>query len=163
MRKAALVILAATLLTACSGNRGLRDLGNPSGGPDEFSVMPSRAIELPSDLSSLPEPTPGGTNRTDANPVADAIVALGGRPSTAAGIPATDGALVTAAGRYGVSADIRSTVAAEDEAFRTSRSRFGSGANRYFRAYAGQALDAYAEFDRLRALGIEVPTAPPVQ
>lgn len=161
MRKAAIALTMMALLGACSGGRGLRDLGNPSGGPDEFSVLPSRTLEIPTDLAALPEPTPGGANRTDPDPQRDAIVALGGRDVSLAGIPAADAALVGAASRYGVSADIRLSLAAEDEAFRKSRARFSSGADRYFRAYASQALDAYVEFERLRALGAKVPSAPP--
>lgn len=161
MRKAAIAVTMMALLAACSGGRGLRDLGNPRGGPDEFSVQPSRTLELPTDLSLLPEPTPGGTNRTDADPQADAIAALGGRVSASAGVPASDSALVGTASRYGVTEDIRAILTADDERFRKSRGRFSSGADRYYRAYAPQALDAYAEFERLRALGARVPSAPP--
>lgn len=161
MRKAAIAVTMMALLAACSGGRGLRDLGNPQGGPDEFSVQPSRPLELPADMSLLPEPTPGGTNRTDADPKADAISALGGRVSATSGVPASDAALVGTASRYGVTAEIRDVLASDDERFRKSAGRFSSGADRYFRAYASQALDAYAEFERLRALGARVPSAPP--
>ena len=37
------------------------------------------------------------------------------------------------------------------------------GRDRYFPAYAGQSLDAFAELERLRALGIRVPTPPAAQ
>lgn len=161
MRKAAIAVTMMALLAACSGGRGLRDLGNPNGGPDEFSVQPSRNLELPADMSLLPDPTPGEANLADPNPQADAIAALGGRFSASAGVPASDAALVGTASRYGVTSDIRDVLAADDERFRKSRGRFSSGENRYYRAYASQALDAYAEFERLRALGARVPSAPP--
>lgn len=161
MRKAAIAVTMMALLAACSGGRGLRDLGNPQGGPDEFSVQPSRNLELPADMSLLPDPTPGGANLADPNPQADAIAALGGRSSASAGVPASDASLVETASRYGVTSDIRDVLAADDERFRKSRGRFSSGENRYYRAYASQALDAYAEFERLRALGARVPSAPP--
>ena len=70
---------------------------------------------------------------------------------------------MTAASRNGTDPSIRATLAEEDATFRTRRSRLGlfSGPERYFRAYAGQALDAYAELARFRNLGVAVPSAPP--
>lgn len=160
------ILIAVLGLTACGSQGGLRDMRNPSGGPDEFSVVPGAPLELPETLS-LPVPTPGGQNRTDATPNADAIAALGGSPSAAfaGGIPAADQGLVSHAGRNGIDADIRSALAAEDAAFRARRTRTGLfsflGGDRYFRAYARQKLDAYAELDRFRAAGVQTPTAPP--
>jgi hypothetical protein len=92
---------------------------------------------------------------------------LGGNEaaSRAGGIPANDAALVTRASRYGADPAIRATLAAEDAAFRArkSRLRFLSIFNRdrYFRAYAPQALDAYSELNRFRNIGVQVPSAPP--
>lgn len=168
MRKTAFLILTAFVLSACAGgDRGLRDLRSPGGGPDEFSVLPVAPLELPQDLSALPRPTPGGTNRTDPYPQAEAVAALGGSLAAVntAGVPASDAALVNAAGRDGIAPDIRATLAAEDEAFRTRRARLGifSGPERYFRAYAAQALDAQAELSRFRNLGVAVPSAPPAE
>lgn len=169
MRKAILAILAAGLLVACTGGeRSLHNMRTSDGGPDEFAVAPVGALEMPETLD-LPKPTPGGTNRTDKTPKADAIAALGGRASAqfAGGIPASDRALIARVGRNGVAADIRGTLAAEDAQFRTNRKRLSFfnpfGRDRYFRAYANQALDAYAELLRFRNLGIATPTAPPAQ
>jgi hypothetical protein len=160
-------ILALTLLslTACAGlDRPLRDLDDVGNGPDEFSVTPGLPLELPSDLS-LPEPTPGGSNLTDTFPVSDALVALGGRSNLAGGIPSTDAGLVAFVGRNGVSPEIRATVAQEDANYRTRARRFSLNpfrrGDRYFIAYARQALDAYAELERFRAVGVTTPTAPP--
>jgi len=169
MRKAILAGLMAVSLAACSaGERSLHNM-RTSGGPDEFSVAPVGNLEMPDEFN-LPQPTPGGVNRTDKDPKSAAIVALGGRASAqfAGGIPAADSALVARASRNGVSPDIRSVLAAEDAQFRKNRKRFSlfGGAfsnNRYFRAYARQALDAYAELQRFRNLGVATPTAPPVQ
>lgn len=93
---------------------------------------------------------------------------MGGSPAALIpnGVPASDGALVTAASRNGVDPAIRQTLAAEDATFRNRRSRFRlfglfGGRDRYFRAYARQALDAYAELARFRAAGVATPTAPP--
>ena len=154
------------MLTACAGgDRGLRDLRSNGGGPDEFRVMPVGELVLPSDVTNLPAPTPGQSNRTDPTPSADAIAALGGDPNALIpnGIPASDGALVTVASRNGVDSAIRQTLASEDAAFRTRQSRFGfiRGRDRYFNVYARQALDAYSELQRFRNAGVATPSAPP--
>ncbi len=154
------------MLTACAGeNRGLRDLRSNGGGPDEFRVMPVQPLVQPTDVINLPTPTPGGTNLSDPRPNADAVAALGGNPNALIpnGIPASDGALVTAASRNGVDPAIRQTLASEDAAFRTRRSRFGfiRGRDRYFSAYSRQALDAYSELQRFRNAGVATPSAPP--
>jgi hypothetical protein len=154
------------MLTACAGgDRGLRDLRSNGGGPDEFRVMPVGELVLPSDVTNLPAPTPGQSNRTDPTPSADAIAALGGNPNALIpnGIPASDGALVTVASRNGVDPAIRQTLASEDVAFRTRQSRFGfiRGRDRYFSVYARQALDAYSELQRFRNAGVATPSAPP--
>jgi len=154
------------LLTACAGgDRGLRDLRANGGGPDEFRVMPMQPLVLPNDVTNLPTPTPGGANLTDPRPNADAVAVLGGNPNALIpnGIPAGDGALVTAASRNGVDPTIRQTLASEDAAFRNRQSRFGffRGRDRYFGAYSRQALDAYAELQRFRNAGVATPSAPP--
>jgi hypothetical protein len=167
MRALTFSILALMVLTACgSSDRPLRDLRSSSGGPDEFAVILSDPLILPSNLTALPQPTPGGSNRADPSPKADAIAALGGSAAaqSAGGIPANDAALVAQAGRYGVSPDIRSALAAEDAALR-DRARIANvfnplGRDRYFPAYRRQALDASAELARLQALGTSVPTVP---
>lgn len=166
MRIAALGIGILILLSGCvASDRGLRDLRNNGGGPDEFAILPVAPLQAPADFSDLPTPTPGGSNLTDPTPNADAVAVLGGNPDAlvAGGIPASDSALVTAAGRNGVDPTIRQTLAQEDAAFRTRQSRFGlfRGRDRYFSAYARQSLDAYAELQRFRNAGITTPSAPP--
>ncbi len=160
----ALSLTALLALTACGGDRGLRDLRSAGDGPDEFSVSPVRPLEIPAD-DSLPEPTPGGSNLSDPSPNADAIAALGGNPAAAVrgGIPSADAALVAGAGRFGVESGIRATLAEEDRRFRARAGRFSlfARSDRYFRAYARQALDAHAELQRLRAAGVQTPSAPP--
>ena len=112
----------------------------------------------------MPRPTPGCTYRADPTPNADAIAALGGSAvaQVAGGIPANDAGLVARVSRYGVDPAIRAQLAAADEA-RLDRARATNvfnplGRDRYFPAYAGQALDAFAERERLGNLGIAVPT-----
>lgn len=166
MRAMTFTVLAVILMAACgSSDRSLRDLRSASGGPDEFAVIPVGPLEIPQTLD-LPTPTPGGTNRTDPTPNADAIAALGGNAAAqrAGGIPADDSALVAQVSRYGVDPDIRTTLASADAAKRDRARRLNVlnplGRDRYFPAYAGQALDAFAELERLRALGIVVPNPP---
>lgn len=157
-----LSILAITALTACAGgDRGLRDFDRGEG-PDEFSVIPMQPLTLPDNLGALPPPTPGAGNRVDPNPTGDAIAALGGRPG--AGV-AGDAALLGAVGRNGVDPTIRADLAEADAQFRRNRARLGlfNRGDRYFQAYAGQALDAYAELVRFRNLGVAVPSAPPAE
>jgi hypothetical protein len=165
MRATIPVLLVATLgLAACSDTPGLMNLRNTEAGPDEFSVVPTRELEIPANVAALPlpTPTPGTANRADPTPEADAIAALGGNVARASG--ATSG-LVAYASRFGVAADIRATLAAEDLEFR--RRNEGRvlerifGTNVYFRAYREQSLDRYAELRRLRSAGVFTPSAPP--
>jgi hypothetical protein len=138
------------------------NLRNTESGPDEFSVVPTRELELPG-TADLPPPTPGGFNRADPTPEADAIAALGGNIDAAPA--ATE--LVAHAGRFGVSENIRGTLLAEDEEVR----RRNDGRilerlfrnNVYFDAYSNQALDQYSELERLRRAGVQTPSAPPAQ
>jgi hypothetical protein len=162
------VALAAMLaLAACGGDKtpNLMNLRSSTNGPDEFGILPSKALELPEDLVSLPEPTLGGSNRTDPTPNADAIVALGGSPKAAGGIPAGDSALVRYASRAGTAAGIRETLAAEDLEYR--RKNDGRllerifNVNVYFKAYRKQSLDQQAELRRWRKAGRRTPSAPP--
>lgn len=164
MIKALTAVLALGILASCGGNKSLHQFEATSGGPDEFGVLPSAQLQMPSDLTHLPSPTPGAGNLVDATPKADAIAALGGRASAAnaGGVPAADRALIAAASRYGVPAGIRQTVATEDKAIRSGAGIGGLfGGNRYFARYARQKLDAKSELRRLRGLGIRTPSAPP--
>jgi hypothetical protein len=163
----AIIALSAMLgLAACGGGGPPQLMNLRSGqGPDEFAIVPPKPLEMPESLSELPAPTPGGGNRTDRNPEAEAAIALGGRPSAAGGIPAGDGALYSHAARFGVEGGIRATLAAEDLEFRSKNrgrplERLFS-LNVYYRAYRSQSLDQQAELARWRALGLRTPSAPP--
>jgi hypothetical protein len=117
---------------------------------------------MPEDLSALPPPVPGGLNRTDPRPRAEAVAALGGNPAGGAGV---DGALVAAVSRYGVDGDIRGQLAAEDLAYR----RRNDGlllerlfnVNIYYDAYEPLSLDQHRELERLRRAGVRTVAAPP--
>ena len=172
MRKARSVLAVAGLalmaLSAC-GSKGpdthLMNLHSGSDGPDEFSILPPKALTMPKDLTVLPPPSPGGANLTDQNPMGDAIVALGGKVGGAGGIPAADAGLVNYADRNGVSPGIRATLAQEDLTFRKRHPgrllERAVGQTTYFQTYAPLSLNAYQELYRWRAAGVQTPSAPP--
>lgn len=162
-----LAAIAALLVSACSkGDPQLMNLRSSGTGPDEFSILPTRPIEIPRDVAELPEPTPGGTNRTDPNPDADIAVALGGRerPENQA-VPGSDAALLRTTGRFGVSEGIRQTLAAEDYEWRDKhRGRLLErifNVTVYYRSYEPMSLDRYKELERMRRAGVRTPAAPP--
>ena len=165
------IIAASVLGLAGCGERErditLRSFHNMSGGPEEFGILPTKPLEEPESYSELPTPTPGAANRTDLTPKSDAVAALGGRPGALEdrGVAASDGALVSYAGRRGINEDIRPTLAEEDEDFRRRRSRFTKfrlfKVDRYYQAYRRQSLDSQAEKRRWQRAGAPTPTAPP--
>lgn len=159
--------LAILMLSACGGgDPDLMRLRSSGDGPDAFSVVPQQPLEMPATLADLPTPTPGGTNRTDANPTGDAILALGGNPNAARTAPAADGAIIASASRYGREADVRGTLAAQDTEFRRANpGRFLNrvfGNTTYYQTYEDQSLNQQTELERWRAGGRRTPAAPPV-
>jgi len=163
-----IIVLSFAVTLAGCGNKGLRAIRATGPGPDEFAILPAEPLAEPADYASLPPPTPGGANLTDPNPQADAVVALGGNPSAlnpTQAIPISDGALVTASSRYGVEPGVRSSLAAEDAAFRKRASRSGRiklfPVDRYEQAYRKQALDPFAVNAQFRNSGFGTPSAPP--
>lgn len=168
MRKlhASLISLVTLVALSACGDRNaapdLMNLRSDSRTPDEFAILPSAPLTQPESYADLPLPTPGGVNRTDRNPKADAMLALGGRPGAGSG---ADAGLISAISRYGVGENIRATLAAEDEQFRRENDGLLAerlfNVNVYYKAYAPQALDKYRELQRLRDAGIRTPAAPP--
>ncbi len=166
-RLAILAVVTATL-GACSDKAPqLMNLRSDGTGPDEFRILPTKPLQRPDNFTDLPVPTPGGSNLTDPTPYADAAEALGGSGAAATSSPlrGSEAALVSYASRYGVAADIRRALAAEDLEWR--RKHNGRLLERlfkvpvYFKAYKPMALDQYAELERLRKLGVWTPAAPP--
>ena len=164
----AIAIVAMLGLAACGGRNKTPELMNirATEGPDEFGILPPKPLEMPESLTDLPEPTPGGENRTDPRPFDDASIALGGKPqASAGGVPAADSALYSHAGRFGVEGGIRERLASEDLEWR--RDRNGRllerllNVNVYFKAYKRFWLDQHAELARWRAKGVKTPSAPP--
>ena len=161
--------LALLTLAGCGGteNPALMHAAAESRSPDEFAILPTRPLEMPDRMDSLPDPTPGGTNRADPQPRADIAAALGGSRQAAleGAVPAADGALVSRATRFGTDPAIRDQLAAEDLEFR--RANRGRplerlfAVNVYHRNYRVMALDRYAELERWRARGVQTSAAPP--
>ncbi|MEM8956683.1 MAG: DUF3035 domain-containing protein [Pseudomonadota bacterium] len=165
----ALLTAAAVVITACGPrDPDLLTFRRSGEGPDEFTVAPSKPLEDPPTAGALPPPTLGaGTNRADATPKDDAIVALGGREgsTTLNGVPASDAALIRHVARNGQSTGIRQTLAQEDIEFRRRNDGLIlerlANSNLYFEAYEQQSLNQQREIDRLRQRGIQTPGAPP--
>lgn len=166
-RVLALAGAAVFALAACGSgdNPRLMQMRSTSTGPDEFGILPPKALSMPKDLASLPTPTPGGANLTDPTPAADAIIALGGKPGTPGVIPAADSGLYAYAGRKGVTPEIRQELAEEDLAYRKKNDgrllQRVFGKNVYYSAYEKQSLDQYSELDYWRKRGVQTPSAPP--
>lgn len=157
------LVLAPLALGGCAEGGlagGLRSAG-VAGAPDEFMVLPTRPLEMPSNLAALPPPIPGAANRVDLRPEAEAVASLTGRPGPA-GTARAD-ALVARAGP--IDPAIRAKLRAEDAVIR--RSNPGKLLERLLSAdrgalpYRAMTLDAGAEYRRLRARGLRVPAAPP--
>ncbi|MBP0481575.1 DUF3035 domain-containing protein [Sagittula salina] len=179
MRAAHLAIIAtigALALSGCTSrfgagaSRPLHDLRANSGEPEEFAIVPNKPLELPQTFAELPQPTPGGANRTDQTPQADAVAALGGNPAATVArggtVGAGDQSVVQAASRYGRDGQIRETLAAEDENYRKRKGLFTWSLvprDNYSAAYKRQKLDPYAWLQRYRAAGARTPAAPPVE
>ncbi|MEM6758092.1 MAG: DUF3035 domain-containing protein [Pseudomonadota bacterium] len=158
--------MVVTALGACSGEPDLRNLRSLGDGPDEFSLVPAKPLEAPENYTSLPQPTPGGVNRTDQRPLEDAYAALGGRASSPrAPIPGSDAALINHASRFGVEAGIRTTLANADQQFRDRQRRLTNirifKEDIYAQIYRRQALDPARVAAQYRAAGIPTPSAPP--
>ncbi len=162
------MVALVTALAGCSsgGTPELMNLRSATAGPDEFGILPPKALEMPTDLATLPQPTPGGANLTDQNPRADAILALGGKPRTLDGaVPASDQALIAYAARYGVLAAVRDILASEDLDWRQRNKGRPLerlfNVNVYFDAYRSMALDQQSELEKWRQAGVGTPSAPP--
>ncbi|MGB3147688.1 MAG: DUF3035 domain-containing protein [Paracoccaceae bacterium] len=163
-------LLATVALSACGrGDKEphLMNLRSQTAGPDEFSILPTKPLEMPEDISALPEPTPGGTNLTDPTPEADAIAVLGGNPdATKIGkISGGNASLLAQATRFGTNGQIRQVLAEEDLQYR--RENDGRllerlfNVNVYYRAYAPMSLDQHQELARWRKKGVQTVGAPP--
>ncbi len=170
MRIAQVLIVGLSVgLLGCS-TKPLHEIRSNSNGPDEFMVVPVKPLTAPQDYDVLPAPTPGGGNLVDQNPQADAVAALGGRPSAleaTGGIPASDSALVANASRYGVPSNTRESLAQRDAEFRKRQARWSGfklfPVDRYSQVYRREAIDPFPVNEAFRRSGRETPTAPPAK
>ncbi len=162
--------LLALCVLASGCSRGTPQLMHAQRGqrtPDEFAILPGKPIEIPQDLASLPTPTPGQGNRTDVNPQANAVVALGGNPNSLGtdGQLGADGALIRQATRYGVSPGIRGELAVADLEYRKkNRGRLLErvlNVPTYYSAYEPQELDQHNTLWFFRDRGRSTSAAPP--
>ena len=157
------------VITSCSESEpDLFSLKNLNNGPDEFSLVTLRAIQMPTDFSILPKPTPGGGNLTDQNPQQDVIVALGGSLTVKTNLIQKDDKLLEeTASRFGVMKNIRNELALEDAKFRTENRGLllerWVNKNVYFKAYASMTLDSNQELERLSKLGVKILAIPPAK
>lgn len=161
--------ITALTLAACGGGKDpkLIHFKTSGKGPDEFAILPTKPLTAPESYVDLPAPTPGGINVTDPTPEADAVAALGGRPSalTRRGVTSSDQSLIAHAGRYGVAPGIRDRLASEDLEYR----RLNNGrilerlfkVNVYYDSYQPFELDQHRELERWRRAGARTPSAPP--
>lgn len=167
MARGLMLLTIFALLSACSGGGTLRNQSNKGDGPEEFNILPTKPLQYPTNYNSLPVPLPEGANLVDQHPKADAISALGGNPKALAStsIPASDGALVSYAGRSGYDPQIRATLRQEDADFRRREARWSSlkfpNVDRYSEAYSKQTLDAAAVAEAWRQRGVTTPAFPP--
>lgn len=164
-----LALLGALVLAGCAETEGARSLTlvGRNDGPNEFSLVPARPLQQPQDLTVLPEPTPGGPNRADRAPQAEAIATLGGDQSVLAGpIPAADRALLANATRFGVDENIRRDLARDDaEYLRQPRGilrRRGVSPEEYLDAYDFMALDQATMNHVSRRVGTRTPGVQPL-
>lgn len=166
--RAAAAVFLVVMVSACTAKEpNLLNLKADNAGPDEFLILPTKPLQSPDDFTALPAPTPGGTNRADPTPRADAIEALGGNGDRVnrSGLYSGEQALVSYASRKGVAGNIREQLASEDLDWR--RRNNGRLLERlfnvsvYFKAYRAMSLDQHGELARLRRQGVWTPAAPP--
>ena len=160
-------------VTACGRGETIFDKNGDfkirDAGPDEFSIIPTKPLEIPEDTVTLPEPTLGSKNRVDVEPERDAIVALGGKPDRLDSelIARDEQALIAAASRTGVSGNIREQIDADAEVIaKKKRPRFFQrwiGHDGRLQTYKAEALDPTTETNRLRRQGVRTPSVRTVQ
>ncbi|KAB7614308.1 DUF3035 domain-containing protein [Amylibacter sp. SFDW26] len=156
------------LVAACGRGESIFDKNGDfkirDAGPDEFSIIPTKPLEIPEDTVTLPEPTLGSKNRVDLEPDRDAITALGGNPERLDSelIASDEQALIAAASRSGVPGNIRDQIDADAKVIAKKRKpRFFQrwiGHDGRLQTYKSESLDPVLETDRLRRQGVRTPS-----
>lgn len=113
--RATAALLGVTFLAGCAGFNIREELGIVGAGPDEFSVVKKRPLQMPTDMQELPPPRPGAPSLVDPRPAEDAQLALTGRAQPAATDSSrAEEAFLIAAGANKADPDIREKLE-EDE------------------------------------------------
>ena len=151
------------LLSACSSDDArLRDLYDVGTGPEEFAVLPSKPLTIPSNLNNLPVPDLAAGNLADPTPKLDLIEMLGGSIDNSISIPEKDKNLLKYVSRAGVDANIREELAEEDRKFLRRMGVLTSvklfRVDRYNQIYRKMTLSAPKELERWRSLGVRTPS-----
>ncbi|MEM9140859.1 MAG: DUF3035 domain-containing protein, partial [Pseudomonadota bacterium] len=117
-----MALKAAALAVGLGALAGCDQIGSPLDAitgqvkaPDEFEVLPSKPLRMPSSITQLPEPRLGDARApVDPNPNADARQALLGAGQTSGGtVSASEDALLGAANVEANRADIRTALPAD--------------------------------------------------
>ena len=150
------------LIAACSSDDArLRDLYDVGTGPEEFAILPSKPLIIPSNLRELPVPDETVENLADPTPKRDLVEKLGGSIDETKSAPKKDRDLLNYVSRAGVNSNIREELAEEDRKF-LRRMGVLTGVklfrvDRYNQVYRKMTLSAPKELERWRSLGIRTP------
>jgi hypothetical protein len=156
------IFVTLFFIAACSSDDArLRDLYDVGTGPEEFAVLPSKPLIIPSNLRELPVPDETVENLADPTPKRDLIEKLGGSIDETKSAPKKDRDLLNYVSRAGVNSNIREELAEEDRKF-LRRMRVLTGVklfrvDRYNQVYRKMTLSAPKELERWRSLGIRTP------
>lgn len=159
LRLAALSALTLSL-AACSSVRD--ELGLARKGPDEFAVVTKAPLQMPDDLTKLPEPKPGAPRPQDLDPTTKAREALLGTSSAAPAGQVSKGemALIESTGAAKANPGVREQMITEEREAEspglTDRIMFWRGSS------TGDAeLDPTEEAERLRQKVSQQSANPP--
>ena len=157
------IFVTLFLLSACSSDDArLRDLYDVGTGPEEFAVLPSKPLTIPSNLKNLPVPDLAAGNLADPTPKRDLIEMLGGSIDNSISIPEKDQNLLKYVSRAGVDTNIREELAEEDRKFLRRMGVLTSvklfRVDRYNQIYRKMTLSAPKELERWRSLGVRTPS-----
>lgn len=146
-------------LTACSSVRD--ELGLARKGPDEFAVTTKAPLQIPEDLTKLPEPKPGAPRPQDQDPSSRAREALLGQSSGAPSGQVSKGemALIESTGANKANAGVREQMISEE------REAASTGLTDSILFWRGPTtdetkLDSAAEAERLRQKVSQQQSAP---
>lgn len=118
--RAAAGLLGALLCAGCAGFNVREELGIVGQGPDEFTVVKKKPLEMPTDMSALPEPEPGAPSLVDPTPERDAQIALTGHAQdVAASGSSSEASLLQAAGAGAADPEIRKKLKEDEESVET--------------------------------------------